>query len=62
MTLSLKNGVGTEGTDENSRIRIHWSEVWIRGSGSIPKFHISATLGGGYESAIPNKGSEKTNY
>ncbi len=34
-------------TDENSRIqiliRIHWSEVWIRGSGS-GKFHRTATL------------------
>ncbi len=37
-------------TDENSRIRIrvriqiHKSEVWIRGSGSVPKFHGFATL------------------
>ncbi len=32
--------------DENSRIRIHKSEVWIRGSasGSVPKFYGSATL------------------
>ncbi len=32
--------------DENSRIRIrnHQSEVWIRGSGSTPKCHGSATL------------------
>jgi hypothetical protein len=30
-------------TDENSRILIYWSEVWIRGSGSVPKFHGSAT-------------------
>jgi hypothetical protein len=34
--------------DENSRIRIHWSETWIRGSrsgsGSTPKCHESATL------------------
>jgi hypothetical protein len=29
-------------TDENSRIRIHLSEVWI--PGSVPKFHGSATL------------------
>jgi hypothetical protein len=37
---------------ENSRIRIririrtriHYSEVWIRGSGVVPKFHGSATL------------------
>jgi hypothetical protein len=41
-------------TDKNSRIRIrvririliqiHQSEVWIRGSGSVPKFRGSATL------------------
>ncbi len=35
-------------TEENSRIRIrtriHYSEVWIRGSGSVQKFHVSATL------------------
>jgi hypothetical protein len=33
-------------TDRSSRIRIriHLSEVWIRGSGSIPKLHGSATL------------------
>ncbi len=30
--------------DENSRIRIHQSEAWIRGSGSTPKFHGSGTL------------------
>jgi hypothetical protein len=32
--------------DENSRIRIHLSEAWIRGSrsGSTPKCHGSATL------------------
>jgi hypothetical protein len=32
--------------DENSRIRIHQSETWIRGSGSgsTPKCHGSATL------------------
>ncbi len=32
--------------EENSRIRIHWSEAWIRGSrsGSTPKCHGSATL------------------
>jgi hypothetical protein len=36
--------------EENSiiriRIRIHWSEAWIRGSrsGSTPKYHGSATL------------------
>jgi hypothetical protein len=32
--------------DENSRIRIHYSEAWIRGSGpgSTPKCHGSATL------------------
>ncbi len=30
--------------DENSRIRIHLSEAWICGSGSIPKCHGSATL------------------
>jgi F-box/leucine-rich repeat protein 10/11 len=34
--------------DENGRIRIririHWSEVWIRGSGSTPKCHGSGTL------------------
>jgi hypothetical protein len=36
--------------DENSRIWIHiriwihWSEAWIRGSGSTPKCHGSATL------------------
>ncbi len=43
-----------ERTGENSRIRIcmririririHQSEVWISGSGSVPKFHGSATL------------------
>jgi hypothetical protein len=38
--------------DENSRIRIriririHYSESWICGSGSTPKCHGSATLGG----------------
>jgi hypothetical protein len=26
------------------QIRIHYSEVWIRGLGSAPKFHGSATL------------------
>ncbi len=26
------------------RIRINKSEVWIRGSGSVPKFHGSATV------------------
>jgi hypothetical protein len=35
-------------TDENRRIRIririHLSDVWIRGSGSALKFHGSATL------------------
>jgi hypothetical protein len=33
-------------TDENNtiRIRIHKSEVWICESGSVPKFHGSATL------------------
>jgi hypothetical protein len=35
-------------TDEKSRIqirvRIYWSEVWICGSGSAPKFHGSARL------------------
>jgi hypothetical protein len=34
--------------DENRRIRIHWSEAWIRGSASgsrsTPKCHGSATL------------------
>jgi hypothetical protein len=30
--------------NENSRIRIYWSEAWIRGSGSIPKYHGSTTL------------------
>jgi hypothetical protein len=30
--------------DENSRIRIHLSEAWIRGSGSTPKCHGSGTL------------------
>ncbi len=32
--------------DENSRIRIriHYSEAWIRGPGSTPKCHGSATL------------------
>jgi hypothetical protein len=33
-----------KGNDENSRIRIHLSEAWIRGSGSTPKCHGSATL------------------
>ncbi len=33
-------------TEERSRIRIgiHFSEVWIRGSGSAPKCHESTTL------------------
>ncbi len=33
-------------TDKNSRfrIRIHYLEEWIRESGSVPKFHGSATL------------------
>jgi hypothetical protein len=30
--------------DENRRIWIRWSEAWIRGSGSTPKCHGSATL------------------
>jgi uncharacterized Zn-finger protein len=30
--------------DENSRIRIHWSEAWIRESGSTPTCHGSGTL------------------
>jgi hypothetical protein len=49
--ISKKNFVDVlKVTDENSRvrirIRIHQSEVWIRGSGSgsIPKFNGSATL------------------
>jgi hypothetical protein len=29
--------------DKNGRIRIHFSEAWIRGSGSTPKCHGSAT-------------------
>jgi hypothetical protein len=34
------------GSGSRTRIRIHWSEVWIRGSGSgsTPKCHGSATL------------------
>ncbi len=47
-TLEEKNGfVGIlRVKDENSRIwiRIHWSEVRIRGSGSVPKCHGSTTL------------------
>ncbi len=31
-------------SDENSRIRIHYSEARIPGSGSVPKCHRSATL------------------
>jgi hypothetical protein len=31
-------------TDENSRIRIRYSELRIRESGSVPKFYGSATL------------------
>jgi hypothetical protein len=35
-------------TNENSRIRIririHYSEIWIHGSGSVPKFHGYETL------------------
>jgi hypothetical protein len=31
-------------SNENSKIRIHYSEKWIRGSGSTPKCHGSATL------------------
>jgi hypothetical protein len=27
-----------------SEIRIHWSEAWIRGSGSVPKWHGSTSL------------------
>jgi hypothetical protein len=36
--------------DENSRIRIHLSAAWIRGSGSgsIPKCHGSGTLVNGH--------------
>jgi hypothetical protein len=30
--------------DENSRVRIHYLEAWICGSGSTPKIHGSATL------------------
>jgi hypothetical protein len=30
--------------DENSRIRIHWSQTRIHGSGSVPKCHGSTTL------------------
>jgi hypothetical protein len=30
--------------DGNSRIQIHLSQAWIRGSGSTPKCHVSATL------------------
>ncbi len=30
--------------DKNSRIRIHFSEAWIRGSGSVPKCHRFTTL------------------
>ena len=33
-----------EGQWRNKRIRIHLSEAWIRGSGSTPKCHGSATL------------------
>jgi hypothetical protein len=34
------------------RIRIHWSEAWIRGSGSTPKCHGSATLLTSTESTV----------
>ncbi len=30
--------------DEKSRIRIHYSEAWNRGSGSTPKYHGSGRL------------------
>jgi hypothetical protein len=33
-----------EGNDENRRIRIHYSEAWICGSGSTPKSHGSPTM------------------
>ncbi len=45
-------------TDESNRIRIsiriwiHYSEVWIRGSGSVPKFHGSARLLGTGSSVV----------
>ncbi len=55
--LSLKNDVNApfkkicffgvlkvNDKDSRIRIRIHWSEAWIRGSGSTPKCHGSATL------------------
>ena len=42
--LSSKNSSLLNVNDENSRIRIHLSEAWIRESGSIPKCHGSATL------------------
>jgi hypothetical protein len=44
---------GLKVNDENSRIqsriRIHWSEARIRGSGSVPKCHGSATLAGVFQ-------------
>jgi hypothetical protein len=46
--------------DENSRIRIYWSEAQISGSGSVPKCHESTTLppANGKQGAIPEEMSQ----
>jgi hypothetical protein len=56
-TTYLKNSFcwGLEVKNENSRIRIHWSEAWILGSGSGPKCHGSTTL-------APRKANQQRNF
>jgi hypothetical protein len=51
-----------EGQEENSRIRIHSSEAWIRGSGSTPKCHGSATLFLTLESVTNNSAESRGNH
>ncbi len=45
--------------DENRRIRIHYSDAWIRGSESTPKCHGSATLVSGLFGSLQVQGKER---
>jgi hypothetical protein len=44
MLTSWRSLTKLAGSGSASGIRIHYSEVWIRGSGYVPKFHGSTTL------------------
>jgi hypothetical protein len=43
--------IAGSGSISQTRIRIHWSEAWIRGSGSTPKCYGSGTLPAGGRSS-----------